>query len=45
MEEIIKARGGRFWLSPDLPLVGGGGRDGEDQRGVWDSFCRAVGHK
>lgn len=24
MEEIIKARGGGFWLSPDLPLVGGG---------------------
>lgn len=44
MEEIIKARGGRFWLSPDLPLVGGV-RDGEDQRGVWDSFCMAVGHK
>lgn len=44
MEEIIKARGGVL-VESRPPAGRGGGRDGEDQRGVWDSFCRAVGHK
>lgn len=34
MEEIIKARGGGFWLSPDLPLVGGGKGWGGSERSL-----------